>query len=556
LATEFFVQVPSHQANRSKPAMMEERPNFRRTGNGMLKRSLPVFLAMVPLLGAAASGYSATATTGGRLANQGAQGTPACATCHGQNGAGSAGIPRMAGQPGLAGQPAGYLEKQLRDFAAGKRQNTVMQSIAKTLNAAQIKAVAHYYMKLKTPSQTHVKASQAILDKGRELAVNGLWSKNVPACETCHGPGARGVPPHFPALAGQQPDYLAAQLRAWQKGQRSNGPNGLMKNVAEALSAEDVKAVSAYLASLPTEAESSAQRRQKSKERANDIAIAPAIADTKSGYFQPPLRKDLPKGKFGDSVRRGERLFTHTLDFASRYIGDGLTCANCHLNKGRQPNSAPLWAAWVLYPKYRGKNHRVNSMADRIRGCLTYSENAQDSPAGKAPAPGSPVITDLESYMFWLATGAPTGKKMKGQGYPKLKKPAKHYDPGRGAKVFAANCALCHGSDGQGTKVGKHYVFPPLWGPHSFNWGAGMHRVNSAAAFIKANMPLGKPDSLSDQDAWDVAAFVDSHERPQDPRFKGSVAKTAKKYHQHMGYYGKKVHGRVLGKHPAESKHH
>jgi thiosulfate dehydrogenase len=83
-----------------------------------------------------------------------------------------------------------------------------------------------------------------------------------------------------------------------------------------------------------------------------------------------------------------------------------------------------------------------------------------------------------------------------------------------------------------------------------------MHRVNTAAAFIKGNMPLGKPDSLSDQDAWDVAAFVDSHERPQDPRFNGNVAKTAKKYHQHMGYYGKKVHGRVLGKHPAEPKHH
>jgi thiosulfate dehydrogenase len=421
-----------------------------------------------------ASGYSATAT-GKHQANQGIKNIPAaCATCHGQKGAGQPGFPR------LAGQPAGYLAKQLRDFASGARHSGIMQPLASNLYGSQINGISHYYMTRKAPNTAHVQASEATLHKGRELAVNGLWGENVPACETCHGPGARGVPPHFPALAGQQPTYIVAQLEAFKSGQRSNGPNGLMKTIADALSAKNMQAVAAYLASLPTEAGSSAAHRSKAKGQANDIDIAPATNDAKAGFFKPPLRKDLPKGDFGDSVRRGERLFTQTLDFASRYIGDGPTCANCHLNKGRQPNSAPLWAAWVLYPKYRSKNHRVNNMGDRIRGCFTYSENAKDSPNGKAPAPGSPVLTDLESYMFWLATGAPTGKKMKGQGYPKLKKPAKPYDPKRGAKVFAANCALCHGVNGQGTKVGKRYVFPPLW---------GRTRSTGARACIESTLP-------------------------------------------------------------------
>jgi thiosulfate dehydrogenase len=90
---------------------------------------------------------------------------------------------------------------------------------------------------------------------------------------------------------------------------------------------------------------------------------------------------------------------------------------------------------------------------------------------------------------------------------------------------------------------------PALWGDDSFNWGAGMQQVNNAAGFIKANMPLGQGYSLSDQEAWDVALFIDSHERPQDPRFKGSVAETRRLYHNDANsMYGQMVEGHVLGK--------
>src|SRR3546814_1300407 len=92
----------------------------------------------------------------------------------------------------------------------------------------------------------------------------------------------------------------------------------------------------------------------------------------------------------------------------------------------------------------------------------------------------------------------------------KLKETKLGYDPGRGAQVFQQNCASCHGADGQGQRdINGRVVFPPLWGPHSYNWGAGMASVKNAAAFVKKNMPLGQTDRLTDQQAWDVAAYID-----------------------------------------------
>ncbi|KOQ36203.1 c-type cytochrome, partial [Achromobacter xylosoxidans] len=95
---------------------------------------------------------------------------------------------------------------------------------------------------------------------------------------------------------------------------------------------------------------------------------------------------------------------------------------------------------------------------------------------------------------------------------------------------------------------GEHWVFPALWGPDSFNWGAGMHQIGNAAGFIKANMPLGQAGMLSDQEAWDVAYFMNAHERPQDPRYTESVAKTRAKYHDSDdSLYGIEVNGHLLG---------
>lgn len=275
---------------------------------------------------------------------------------------------------------------------------------------------------------------------------------------------------------------------------------------------------------------------------ADNTARAEALSKPVSvKSYLPPGEETIPDNQFGELVRLGKNIFTDTRKYAKKYVGNGLNCSNCHLNAGRLANSAPLWAAWVKYPAYRGKNKMVNTMEQRIQGCFVYSMN------GSPPPADSNELKALMSYSYWLAKGAPTGVDLPGRGYPKLEKPGKNPDLARGKQVYAENCALCHGDDGNGTKINQVYAFPPLWGKQSFNWGAGMHRINTAAAFIRANMPLGKGGSLSNQQAWDVAYYINSHERPQDPRFKGDVDATKQAYHQHQCRYGEKQNKHQLG---------
>lgn len=230
--------------------------------------------------------------------------------------------------------------------------------------------------------------------------------------------------------------------------------------------------------------------------------------------FSPPLASAMPSGEFGETVLLGRNIFKNTQIYAKNFVGNGLNCVNCHLDDGRKTDSAPLWGAYVKYPAYREKNHKVNSYEDRLAGCFRFSMN------GHAPAYDSKEMVALVAYSFWLAHGAPTGVDLMGSGYPKLEKSSRVPDVGRGAAVFASNCVICHGAEGQGTQVDGKYVFPPLWGKDSYNAGAGMFRVETAASFIQANMPLGKGGTLSQQEAWDVAQFVNSHDRPPDPRSK------------------------------------
>ena len=150
-------------------------------------------------------------------------------------------------------------------------------------------------------------------------------------------------------------------------------------------------------------------------------------------------------------------------------------------------------------------------MALRIQECFRYSMN------GKMPPRDSQLITDLESYFFWLAQGAPTGVRLPGQGFPELPPAKTVADTGRGSEQFAEHCATCHGAEGNGNKEGG---IPPLWGPRSYNKGAGMYTAETAARFIRANMPLGQEGSLSPEQARDIAAYIGSKPRPADPRGK------------------------------------
>lgn len=228
--------------------------------------------------------------------------------------------------------------------------------------------------------------------------------------------------------------------------------------------------------------------------------------------FTPPAADTIPDTPLGTMVRYGRDIFTDTQRYAKAYVGNGLNCVHCHLDAGRAANAAPLWAAYTAYPSFRTKNDRINTFAQRLQGCFRFSMN------GRVPPADSAVIVALTSYAYWLATGAPTGAELVGRGYPPVAAPALPASAARGAEVFAAHCAACHGAKGAGLKEGTNYVFPPLWGRQSYNAGAGMHRVHTAAAFIKSHMPPDMPKLLDDQNAWDVAAFINSRPRPPDPR--------------------------------------
>jgi cytochrome c553 len=173
------------------------------------------------------------------------KGATACQSCHGANGAGMA----AANFPRLAGLNAGYMTKQLHDFANGARINPIMQPIARALSDKEAENVSAYYAAQKAPV-TAMKVDEGVLKEGKRLVELGDWDKTIPACVKCHGPGARGVGKDFPALAGQHASYIEAQLNAWKKGTRKGDPEQLMKGIADRLSMDQIKAVADYLASM------------------------------------------------------------------------------------------------------------------------------------------------------------------------------------------------------------------------------------------------------------------------------------------------------------------
>lgn len=273
---------------------------------------------------------------------------------------------------------------------------------------------------------------------------------------------------------------------------------------------------------------------------------APPVRDARGAaaptVFQPPPDSAIPSGAFGDDVRLGERIFRETGTYAAKFVGNDLRCTSCHLDGGRRADAGPMWAAYVSYPAFREKNGHVNSFEERLQGCFSYSMN------GKAPPPGDPVLVALESYSFFLARGLPTGVPVSGRGYPALPKPSVAPDYRRGADVYLRVCASCHGADGAGLKINDATRAPPLWGARSYNWGAGMASIDDAARFIAANMPLGNEGTLAPQQAWDVAFYVDSQVRPQDPRFTGDLRATRDAFHGlPFSTYGQIVNGALLG---------
>jgi cytochrome c553 len=178
------------------------------------------------------------------LVTRGAGDIWACASCHGVRGEGRGNVPR------LAGLPAEYIAKQLGDFSAVRRDNETMTLVARSLTPAQMQSLGRYYATIRTPSAARPELGGDIV-RGETLALQGDWTRGMPACFSCHGPSGFGVAPDFPALAAQHPSYTAGQLAAWRGGTRRNSPVEMMNRIAVALGDADRRAVADYLATLP-----------------------------------------------------------------------------------------------------------------------------------------------------------------------------------------------------------------------------------------------------------------------------------------------------------------
>lgn len=182
-----------------------------------------------------------------RDSTRGAVVAQACQGCHGTRGEGMA----AQGYPRLAGQAAGYLAKQLEDFASGRRISPVMTPLAKSLAEQQRRDVAAYYASLATPFEAAVgPADAALLERGRLLARSGDESKQLQACANCHGPGGSGERFAAPYLEGQSARYLAMTIEEWKSGARMNDAGQQMVVVARRLDDRDTAAVAAYFAGI------------------------------------------------------------------------------------------------------------------------------------------------------------------------------------------------------------------------------------------------------------------------------------------------------------------
>lgn len=256
-------------------------------------------------------------------------------------------------------------------------------------------------------------------------------------------------------------------------------------------------------------------------------ALAQTPPDAPWSAVRPAQAYDtsqLPDDHYGRLVRYGkeltERTFAHigreAKDPRMRYAGNNLACSSCHEVAATKAFAIPWVGAFAIFPQYRGREDEVSTLEERVNGCM------ERSMAGKPLPLNGREMKAFITYMHFLSRDVPVGARVQGQGLPPFKAPERRADAAAGGQVFHEKCASCHGADGAGVRAGpaggaSGYTFPPLWGGDSFSNGAGMSRLLFAAAFVKTNMPLGtehgKPQ-VTDEQAYDVAAFVLSHPRP------------------------------------------
>lgn len=242
----------------------------------------------------------------------------------------------------------------------------------------------------------------------------------------------------------------------------------------------------------------------------------------------PLTDASLDDSKLSEEVRLGFRIFTNTPGEVPQYTPGQISCNNCHMNGGQRERSLPLVGVPSMFPEYNRRAGRLISLADRVVDCLLRSQNATGRlPDGDTsrlsptlPAPTSREVLAVSAYLTWLSRGAELGKNPTWRGQNAIPQaaliPVKSLDRTRGEQLYTERCVSCHGADGQGVMVGDKKA-GPLWGPNSWNDGAGAARVYTLAGIIRYSMPYLDPGNMTDEEAQLLAAYINSKPRPSYP---------------------------------------
>jgi thiosulfate dehydrogenase len=240
--------------------------------------------------------------------------------------------------------------------------------------------------------------------------------------------------------------------------------------------------------------------------------------------FKAPDPLSIKAENDAELILYGRDLIAHTADYLGpdgliKPISNGMNCQNCHLDAGSKPFGNNYTAVAATYPKFRARSGTAETIYKRVNDCFQRSLNGQplDSTSHEMKA--------IEAYIKWLGETVPKGKTPKGVGLMKLKYLNRAANSDSGKVVYTLKCQSCHGENGQGLPMpeGNGRVYPPLWGEKSYNEAAGLYRLSNFAGYVKANMPFGASydnPQLTDAEAWDLAAYINSQPRPKHPFLK------------------------------------
>lgn len=237
-----------------------------------------------------------------------------------------------------------------------------------------------------------------------------------------------------------------------------------------------------------------------------------------SAFWVAPDPGSIKNSAMYPLVEYGKELIMHT----SRYLGpegevdhlsNGMNCQNCHLDAGTKIYGNNYGSVYSTYPKFRARSGTMEDIYKRVNDCFERSLN------GRPLDTMSREMQSIKAYLMFLGEDVQKGTTVKGSGLIALENMSRPADPEKGRKTYVEKCVSCHMADGRGVKSPKsaEYTYPPLWGPSIYNDAAGLYRISNFARYVKANMPLGAThDSpqLTDEEAWDVAAYVNSRPRP------------------------------------------